>query len=255
MIRNRLKELMVESHLKASRVANDIDNLSRNTINSTVSNKGKMIQLETINSLCQYLGVTPDDFFEYLPFDVNVSVSSDEDLSLMGNEEDAVRGHFDPFYLNLYLTKEQTNQSTGTIKKTFELSIVLEKQLDFEINSDNFNHDFHPTGVAEFKVVLGNPPLETKSKQAQEFDEFWNKELTRGFRQDIQETIKSKLIDYFNQQAKDRDLESWFDFSSAPLLFVVNYRFNEVIKTDTKLDSGPTLWLQDDSIKDEDLPF
>lgn len=255
MIRNRLKELMAESHLKASRVANDIENLSRNTINSTVNNKGKMIQLETINSLCQYLGVTPNDFFEYLPFDVHVSVSSDEDLSLMGNEEGAVRGHFDPFYLNLYLTKEQTNQSTGTIKKTFELSIVLEKQLDFEINSDNFNHDFHPTGIAKFTVVLGNPPLKTKSEQAQEFNHFWNEELTRGFRQDIQDTIKSKLIDYFNQQVKDNDLEMWFDFSSAPLLFVVNYRFDEAIKKDTKLDSGPTLWLQDNSINDDDLPF
>lgn len=87
MIRNRLKELMVERGLKASRIANDIDNLSRNTINSAVNNKGKMLQLETINSLCQYLGVSPKDFFEYLPFDVDVSISSDTDLSIIGNTE------------------------------------------------------------------------------------------------------------------------------------------------------------------------
>lgn len=253
MIRNRLKELMAESHLKASRVANDIDNLSRNTINSTVNNKGKMIQLETINSLCQYLGVTPDDFFEYLPFDVHISISSDEDLSLVGSTRDAFKGYFAPFYLNLYLTKEQTNQSTGTIKKTFELSIVLEKQLNFAINSDNFSHDYHPTDIAEFKVILGNPPLETKSKQAQEFNEFWNKELTRGFRQDIQDTIKSKLINYFNQQVQDKELEEWFDFSTAPFSFQVNYRFNEVMKKGTKLLPGPTFFL--DTINDDELPF
>ena len=39
--------------------------ISRNTISATMQNGGKMIQLNTINKLCQALEVTPGDFFEY----------------------------------------------------------------------------------------------------------------------------------------------------------------------------------------------
>lgn len=39
--------------------------ISRTTITSAKFNRGKMIQLNTINKLCQALEVTPEDFFEY----------------------------------------------------------------------------------------------------------------------------------------------------------------------------------------------
>ena len=257
MIRNRLKELMVERGLKASRIANDIDNLSRNTINSAVNNKGKMLQLETINSLCQYLSVSPKDFFEYLPFDVDVSISSDTDLSIIGNPEIApAEGFFEPFYLNMYLTKKQSTQSAGSIRNTFELSIILDKRLNFKINSDNFNHDYHPSEFAEFKVVLGNPPFEEKEKQSEEFKKFWNNELTPGFRKDIQDAIKSKLIEYFNSQVNDNELEAWVDFSNATSLFNINYRFDNSLKNDLNLATGPTLRLKDFSnLSNDELPF
>ncbi|WP_369689692.1 helix-turn-helix domain-containing protein [Lentilactobacillus kosonis] len=37
-------------------------NLSRNTITSTSQNDTKMIQIETVNALCQYLEIAPKDF-------------------------------------------------------------------------------------------------------------------------------------------------------------------------------------------------
>ncbi len=68
MIRNRLAILLAERELKITRVANDT-NISRNTITGIAQNDSKMMQLETINELCKYLGVTPGEFFEYAPFD------------------------------------------------------------------------------------------------------------------------------------------------------------------------------------------
>ncbi|OUT06659.1 TAL effector protein PthXo1 [Lactiplantibacillus plantarum] len=62
MIRNRLAELLAERDLKISRVAAQLPNLSRNTITATASNTGKMIQLETVDTLCQFLHIEPTDF-------------------------------------------------------------------------------------------------------------------------------------------------------------------------------------------------
>ena len=115
---------MIERGLKASRLAHDIPNLSRNTINTTANNNGKMLQLETINSLCEYLEVTPKDFFEYLPFDVEVSVDADSDYT----EEPALKNSDEytitPFYLNLYINKTVNSVNKGLSQETFELSIV-----------------------------------------------------------------------------------------------------------------------------------
>lgn len=127
MIRNRLKELMDVRGLKATRIANDINNLSRNTINATVSNSGKMIQFETVNLLCQYLGVTPAEFFEYLPFDVDVSIDADNDPFIDSSDLNVVASdwYIEPFYLNLYLTKTNNNYSAGESKKHSNYQLFL----------------------------------------------------------------------------------------------------------------------------------
>lgn len=72
MIRNRLAVLLAERGLKITQVAKDTG-ISRNTITSTSQNDGKMIQLETIDVLCQYLNVTPGEFFEYVPMKIKYS--------------------------------------------------------------------------------------------------------------------------------------------------------------------------------------
>lgn len=73
MIRNRLSVLLAERNLKITRVAKDTG-IARSTITSISQNDVKMIQLETINTLCIYLGVTPCEFFEFSEYDVKFSV-------------------------------------------------------------------------------------------------------------------------------------------------------------------------------------
>jgi DNA-binding Xre family transcriptional regulator len=66
LIKNNLAVLMAKKQRRVNELANET-NLSRHTITTTAQNDGKMIQLNTINKLCQALEVTPGDFFEYEP--------------------------------------------------------------------------------------------------------------------------------------------------------------------------------------------
>jgi DNA-binding Xre family transcriptional regulator len=68
MIRNNLALLMAQKRRRVNELA-AATGISRNTITSTTQNKGRMIQLETINKICQALEVSPTEFFDYLPFD------------------------------------------------------------------------------------------------------------------------------------------------------------------------------------------
>lgn len=249
MIRNRLKELMAERNLKASRVANDIDNLSRNTINTTVNNNGKMIQLETINSLCQYLGVAPADFFEYLPFDVIISINSDKDFKINKpnlDDELLFGATIEPFYLNLYLKKRNTNQASGTTSKTFELSVILEKPLKFSVDSNDINK-LVPANKAEFVVVIGNPPQKRNfANQYNDFIKFWNEELTEGFRQDIRHKIIVETTNYVKNEIQDKtNMVYWDNFSG-----IVNFRFDEAFSDETNVLDGPIM-----NIEFDKLPF
>jgi DNA-binding Xre family transcriptional regulator len=73
MIRNRLAALMGERGLKVTRVAKETG-ISRNTITSIFQNDSEMMRMDTINTLCKYLGVTPCEFFEYEHFDIDFFV-------------------------------------------------------------------------------------------------------------------------------------------------------------------------------------
>ncbi|MDT2760490.1 helix-turn-helix domain-containing protein [Enterococcus xiangfangensis] len=73
MIRNNLALLLTERNLKITKVANDTK-ISRTTLTALNQNDNKMIQMDTINTLCRYLKITPCDFFDYVPFDVDFFV-------------------------------------------------------------------------------------------------------------------------------------------------------------------------------------
>ncbi len=247
MIRNRLKELMDVRGLKATRIANDINNLSRNTINSTVSNSGKMIQFETVDLLCQYLGVTPKDFFEYLPFDVLVTVDSDNDpmvnisdLSNVAPDECYIK----PFYLNLYLTKISNNFSAGESKKTFELSVISEKKIGFSASPD-FGDNSFLMNVPDLKIILGNPPIKANmTSQKDAFSHFWNDELTDGFRKIMQDKISDAIFDYFSK------FKSNNSFIDLPDVLPTIFRFTDFESDYSKLTNGLIM-----ATSEFDVPF
>lgn len=82
MIRCNLSLLLAERNLKITKVAADTG-ISRTTLTSLANNYGQGIQFVTLNTLCKYLSVTPEQFFSYVPFDIVIHKSTYTNDSLL----------------------------------------------------------------------------------------------------------------------------------------------------------------------------
>lgn len=92
MLINRLLVLLAERGEKASSVSHKTG-IARSTLSALSNNSSRMIQFDTINTLCRYLQVTPGDFFEYYPNDFEFSLSfahkkDEQDKERNSNEQD-----------------------------------------------------------------------------------------------------------------------------------------------------------------------
>ncbi|MES4789940.1 helix-turn-helix domain-containing protein [Levilactobacillus brevis] len=189
MIRNRLAELLAERNLKISRVAAQLPNLSRNTITSTASNNGKMVQLETIDTLCQYLQIEPSDFFEYLPFNINFDITITKNTAMFSDATRSV----------VYLKKRDIE---------FDLYIKVES---VTVKKSIFGFSgFNDGGY------YGDPMLINLIKDENDnssFSEFWHKSITPGFQTIIWNSLKSDLTTSINNSLNERLAYDDFSFS------------------------------------------
>ncbi len=71
MIRSNLFVLLAERNLKISRVAADTG-ISRTTLTALSSNGFQGIQMDTLDTLCLYLNVRPEDILHYVPLSAAV---------------------------------------------------------------------------------------------------------------------------------------------------------------------------------------
>lgn len=70
MIRNNLALLLTERNIKAIKVSNETG-IAQSTLSKIANNSTEKIDYSTINTLCNHLKITPCEFFEYSPIDVN----------------------------------------------------------------------------------------------------------------------------------------------------------------------------------------
>lgn len=66
MLKNNLSVLMAERGLKIADLYN-ATGISKTTLMAIANNNSKGIQFETLDRLCNYLDIAPNDFFEYVP--------------------------------------------------------------------------------------------------------------------------------------------------------------------------------------------
>lgn len=86
MIRNRLAVLLAERQLKISKVSS-ITKISRTTLTSLAQNESKMVQLETVNTLCMYLRIPIDEFFEFIPYNFEYYIEISNELKYDPKEQ------------------------------------------------------------------------------------------------------------------------------------------------------------------------
>lgn len=106
MIQSKLSVLMAERGLKISDLYEETG-ISKTTLMALSENSGKGVQFDTVDKLCNFLGVTPCEFFDYSPYIVTIEESNNysqrahelNDLAI------TVKNQFyeKTFYLSVYL--------------------------------------------------------------------------------------------------------------------------------------------------------
>ncbi|EGQ2896187.1 helix-turn-helix transcriptional regulator, partial [Staphylococcus pseudintermedius] len=73
---------LFERDIKIVRISKETG-ISRNTITNTASNNSEMLQMNTINKICRYLDITPCEFFDYIPIDIDVTFYEDDKIDIV----------------------------------------------------------------------------------------------------------------------------------------------------------------------------
>lgn len=174
MIITNLAMLLAQRQMKITRVASDTG-ISRTTLTALSKNNSKGVQLETMDTLCQYLSVSPADFFEYLPFDVSA------DVVITKNEtfaSDATISHIPiekgDLGIDLYIKVKSYNS----------------KALTFGYSGENATDTYWGAGLT-FDLQ--------RDENDSEFKPVWNKKITPGFRPVIWDNIKQEIVDKINE--------------------------------------------------------
>lgn len=190
MILSRLKVLMAERDLKVSQVANDTG-LSRTTLTALSNNTLKGIRLDTINTLCQYLDISTNDFFDYLPFDFDVIGDYKRNFYFEGTE----RG--------LDVVEKINSRTLGESEKRFSLIGRINKSDDTSIQS------------VEVEVLLGETSDNGVYKsQIKDFNLFLDN-LKGSFKELFFQQIKEKLENELNLKSRFSSYKFKFTFDNA----------------------------------------
>ncbi|EAC9719862.1 XRE family transcriptional regulator [Listeria monocytogenes] len=183
MISNNLSILLAERKIKITRVAKDTG-ISRSTITSIAQNDSKMIQMETIDTLCRYLNVTPHDFFEFVPINIELNVFPKEGtFRVLNNTNKLVLKRY---AFDLYIDVQEKN-----VKETLSLSGEWCSEFDLNTLWDG----------AEVVVEL---KFDSKSDKKTYFEQIlpqlnytFHSELSKKINEAIEADFKLQLREYF----------------------------------------------------------
>lgn len=181
MIKNRMAVLLAERGLKVTQVAHDTG-ISRNSITSLVQNDSEMIRLETINILCKYLRVTPNEFFEYIPLDLEFTTYPNSVSYRIGHSQ------IDPYETEEWLRIDKIDfeiiaqVKTPFLQKNYSLICSLANSMMFPLSPTN-----HAIKGIEVFVELKNHSEYAEYTQSTQII------TSSTFKQHIYDGLKQKL--------------------------------------------------------------
>ena len=141
MLRNNLAKLMIDRGITATQLFNDTG-IARSTISKISNNKTDKINISTVDKLCNYLMVSPADFFDYIPFEISMKAGFDNYDSLSELEEEmqfAFEGWEEPVFLIItifHLGKKLTIEYQGSCFVNPQ-SFFKCSNIQFKISKDN----------------------------------------------------------------------------------------------------------------------
>lgn len=245
MIRNNLASLLAERSLKITKVAIDTG-LSRNTVTSTVQNDGKMIQLETVNTLCRYLQITPGDFFSFLPYDIDFSVFPNDNLKLIKTAYNDVykiiNCSFDCYISIIYQDK----------KYSFDITAIMDGNTMY-ISKDNLSTN----AKDQYEIHLHFLLNQSNEIENNKFKDIWNK-MPAGFKTDLTKkmivTVGQTFFDTIDKLSRhiflyDQNDDTHLSNLKTRITLDSSFESLELSEFNPKyIDNEPSLYM-------EDLPF
>lgn len=205
MIRNRLSELLSERGLKTSRVAKDVK-IARSSLTSMIQNDSEMVRYDAIDKLCRYLNINVNDFFEYVPMNIELTIENIKNLTTFNNVK--VLQNLSESMTSLYITADFL--------------------IDIEFNNKDYNYDCELSlsevkyngFFNEFNFVLNNEDEHSDLKEKVD-------NLTPGLKKILFKKINNLLAENFkvNFLNKADEQISFPEFSERE-----KYEIQEAIK-------------------------
>lgn len=190
MIRCNLAILLAERNLKLTKVAKDT-NISRTTLTYLSYNYSKGIQYDTLNTLCQYLHVTPNELISYVPTDIRV-ITIHRDQDLLDIDLDITHNGITKqcnLYGHVYAYLDDPSKSKTNFPELLDIVIGLWDPIDnTDIEREN-----------EFIISAFNS-------------------LPVSFRSDIEDQLINEIIQTFVDEYPDSDTTPTVSFDWEPSL-------------------------------------
>ncbi|MDT8864138.1 helix-turn-helix transcriptional regulator [Lacticaseibacillus rhamnosus] len=194
MLMSNLAILLAERKLRISRTATDTG-ISRTTLTALSQNDFKGIQVDTMNTLCQYLAVTPGELFDFVPFDLTFSIDQEGIRSSgLGEKGDLIdKVIIQKSDMDAFLKRSSINEAVGRNEKTFDLTVRITDDVTIPTKGgstfDSSVTDNEPVNIP-IEVLLGHSD-DTKTFESEHdgFNKMWMDELTPAFRAQISNSI------------------------------------------------------------------
>ncbi|MTV19958.1 helix-turn-helix domain-containing protein [Staphylococcus delphini] len=163
MIQSRLSVLMAERGLKISDLYEETG-ISKTTLMAIAENTGKGVQFDTVDKLCNFLGVTPCDFFDYSPYIVETKKSNFSEGNLEGIEIRIKKQNYEKdFNLDIYVFSGDSYDIPFK-KGEFDYYIALVLQ-DSDHYTENEFYDFLSNMSISFRTDFINKLIKKVKSQ------------------------------------------------------------------------------------------
>lgn len=176
MIRCNLANLLGERQLKMSTVIKETG-VTRPTLTALFYNSGKGVQIDTVNTLCNYLKVTPGDFFGYIPYDFTYNFTLERNQATKKDTDNAYTA--------------SASIGITDISKNLIATIKLESRM--------YHTEARLGGEKLYKGFL------YVAKESAEVWEKLKKEIPIEFQVDISKHLEGLIYDYYQENFKYTD--------------------------------------------------
>ncbi|MFK5276156.1 helix-turn-helix domain-containing protein, partial [Lactococcus lactis] len=178
-----------ERNVRANRLAVETG-IAPSTLTRINNNRSSQIDYETLNSICNFFKITPNDFFDYSPFDFEVVLSTKEEIK--ASDE-----------LTIFIQVQKFNSYIGTFEFTGKYK-NSEDYVPTEFASDGTPENFMEVEILEVvfpdeltsfvKFINNQPLLEDASLSLKMNTEIYKK---------VEEALKEFTKDYYNDEFND----------------------------------------------------